>query len=442
MLGELHDLALGPLGPTVAAIFAMLGSLLAIIVAARARARTGGRRIRLVAYATVSVALFGSWLPNLVSVLGLRVDDSVVRLDPARLGLSAGIPLVATLGGLLLLCYGRIGPERLFAGVLLLASGVAGGADLMLRSVVTGGQISANRPYLAAELAVAAVSGGALALLLGAAKSLRRSVLAAVPVGVALAAVSTVGTAGLSVRPGPQGVVPADEITGLVPMTLGLPAVVLGGVLLALMWYFAIGTDTGRDLRLAFEPGTDADQIEPWMIEQVRSRVALSSTALAPAGWGQDVWAERTVAVRSIPLLGGAVASAFARGVRDTPHAELPGPVPAPAPGQEEEPEPPTIGSPGWRPVPGWGLPAGDRSVVSPTTGAWLPTRAGARWDERDWDQLPADRNENRSPSPERATNSRQGQLPRRGRQPEPAQAPLIPAGGVPATPLPRRNAR
>jgi hypothetical protein len=277
-------------------------------------------------------------------------------------------------------------------------------------------------------------------------------------VGLLLVAAYLVASAGLSVAPGPAGAIPADEVVGLTPMAIGLPAIVLGGVLLAMIWYFTVGTATRRDLRLIFDPA-GADAIEPWMIEQVQLRVALGSTAFAPVTeWGARVGSEATVAVRSIPLLGGAVASAFSRGVREYRGAPPPGPVPGPAHHEDAEPptldwpaEPPTIDwpadaptldSPRWRPVPGWGLPNVTRSVLTPV-GTSQGTRPGNLRDEREW---PGDRNEQRAATRARSTNSRQGDFPSRSPYPElvlvngdePTWAPTM--ADEPSPPLPRRN--
>ena len=46
MLGQLHDLALGPVTPAISATFAALGCLLGAILGARARTCTGSRGVR------------------------------------------------------------------------------------------------------------------------------------------------------------------------------------------------------------------------------------------------------------------------------------------------------------------------------------------------------------------------------------------------------------
>jgi NO-binding membrane sensor protein with MHYT domain len=452
-------------------LLATLGCLLGIILATRARRYGGWRRARFLAYALVCVAVPGIWQPALVGVLGLRVDGSVIRLAPVALAESLAVTLIATAVALLLICYGRNGLRLVAAGVPL-AVAIIGCEYLMMRSLTTGGQFAYDPPRAAAAVGIAAAAGAGLTCWLGATRSVRSAAAGAVLVGLALTALHLIAASALGVQPPGGGPIPADQVTGLDLMATGLSSVVLTTVLTAMLGYFSVGTATGRDLRLIFDPNAGTDQIDPWFVDQVRSRVALSSTSLAHApGWSTDVWAERTVAVRSIPLLGGAVASAFARARTDLPLDE---------PVQEQTPVRIT---PTWRPVPGWGVPAaagpapspepaspavdadgtdGDSATVgaaTTTTDATVPDeqpprrtpRPTSRWDERDRDHRePVERNENRVTGRGRATNSRQGSVPTRS----PAGVPhLVPAAGADAdesgtarvngsAPLPRRNAR
>ena len=85
-MGDLRMLTTGPVSPVVATIFAGLGCLLSILLLTRARQHTGWRRVRLVTYAIPALALPAIFLPALVTVLGMRVEGSVLLLAPAPLG--------------------------------------------------------------------------------------------------------------------------------------------------------------------------------------------------------------------------------------------------------------------------------------------------------------------------------------------------------------------
>jgi hypothetical protein len=72
-------------------------------------------------------------------------------------------------------------------------------------------------------------------------------------------------------------------------MALMLPTMVFGGVLIAMLWFFTVGTSTTRDLRAIFSASDHSGQIEPWIIDAVVRRVA----TMAP---GPD---EATVAIHT-----------------------------------------------------------------------------------------------------------------------------------------------
>jgi hypothetical protein len=464
----MHDLTLGPVSPIVALLFAALGVLLGILLATRARQCTGIRRARLVAYAAVAVALPAVWLPALVAIMALRVDGSVLLITPIPLATSLATAFVGTSAGLLLLCYGRSSrTDRILAAGILLVGTIAGTGYLLLHGLRTGGDVIFRAPFAAAALGLAAVTGLALTGALAVTPTLRAAVLVSGGLGALMSACQHLGTASMAVRLGPQGPVPAYDITGTSPLVFGLPAVVLCGALIAMMWYFTVGAATSRDLRRTFQHGAQTEQIEPSIVAEVRARVSLSSTALVAAGIG-EVWAQGTLPMRAIPLYGGGITGAFARPLParmaqeqipqpqdDEPSWELAGvgePIGQPEPGAEQP----------WRAVPDWGLPTA-AYVEQPEldTAGWLAQgrEAGAagHW-EQSSDADAAARNEQRGARRARPTNSRYGPMPRRGTAAnstatQPERVPVAHWGGgsgeLPTItradgggPLPRRNSR
>jgi hypothetical protein len=385
---QLHDLATGPLSPTVAMIFAALGSLMGILLVTRARQRTGIRRLRLVAYATLAVALAVVWLPALVAVLALRVDGSVLRVAAEPLGISLGVATGATALALLPICWGRPGLVRQVLAGLAFVAGIGGTGWYVGRALTTGEPIVAQLTSTGIAVAIAGVAGFGLAGALAATRTLRMAIANAALLGVALAGVYHVAAAALRLQPAPGGPIPADEVVGLVPLQIGLPGVIATATLLAMVGFFTLGTATGRDLRLIFEPAASAEQIDPRIIEQVRTRVALSSTAYTPVPGVAEVWAqhEPTVAVHALRLTQG-IADAFVRplpgdAVEATAQLELIAELElATDPDLFAEPEPtpeleltvtadPTVtpdstvmaeatagAAVAWRAVPSWGLP-------------------------------------------------------------------------------------
>jgi hypothetical protein len=133
--------------------------------------------------------------------------------------------------------------------------------------------------------------------------------------GLSLVAIYHVAAAGLTLRPRPSGPEPASEVVSLSAQRIGLPAIAIITVVLTFIWYFTLGNATVRDLRRIFEPDADAEEIEPWMVEQVRRRVAHTSTASAirPEDWDRE---EPLVPVHAVAIVGRDVAHAIAHRAR------------------------------------------------------------------------------------------------------------------------------
>jgi hypothetical protein len=472
---ELHDLATGPVSPTVAMIFATLGSLLGILLVTQARRRTGARRVRLVVYAALAVALPAVWLPALIAALALRVDGSVLRLTLEPLGSSLGIAIGATLLALLPLCSGRPGPVRQVLAGACLVGAVVGTGAFVAAALSTGSPIVVHPTSIGVAAAIACVTGFGLAGALAASRKLGMATGCAVLLGLALAGVYHVAAAALRVQPGAGDPMPADDVAGVVPQRVGLPGVIAAAVVVALIWYFTLGSATVRDLRLIFDPDSDVEQIEPWMVEQVRTRVALSSTAYAPVPGWPEIWArnEPTVAVHAVQV-GRGIADAFTRPLpgRERPALvpDLDGTAPTAEPLADDEP-PMDSAEVRWRSVPAWGLPtslwsqADFEDATSPADeadmrdGAWpmpgrnepaVARRARPTVVNSRYGPMPSAADRPVSPAPDRAaTGLDTGEwvrlsaaASRASNHEEEAGAVIVREYDAAAHPLPRRNAR
>ncbi len=189
-------------------------------------------------------------------------------------------------------------------------------------------------------------------------------------------------------------------------MLLALPTMVLGTVLTAMMWFFTVGTATGRDLRAIFDPLDDANQIEPWMIEHVTAQIALTTTGEIPIVTEDG---EPTVATGTrVTYVPGwlPIAGAFAAPI---PGRRAPGPRPTPGI------------TPVWRSMPVWGRPDVTPGPENSRTGAKRNVAAG---------RTAAARNAERATTRSRPTNSRHGDLPTSSVAPvSPADAPAMTTG-------------
>jgi NO-binding membrane sensor protein with MHYT domain len=273
-VAEVHHFEFGLTSPALAGLSAILGCLLGIILTTKAQKVSGGRRVRLLAYASVAIGITAVWQSNIFALLGLAVPSTMLRLDPIAMTLSLALAVVPVGGGLFLVGYGRVGFLRLVTAGGLIGIGVAGTQFLILGSVRVGGVVTYDRPLLIASVVIAMVATCALLRFLVALRGLAAAVSAAIVSGLAICGVHYVGQYAIGVQLGPvPGLLPGP-VTGIAPMALMLPTMVLGSVLITMMWFFTVGAATTRDLRAIFSASGHSGQIEPQIIDAVMRRVA------------------------------------------------------------------------------------------------------------------------------------------------------------------------
>ena len=389
MLAEVNHFVFGPVSLVLAFLSAALGCLLGIILATRSQKFTGRRRVRLLLYASISLGVTGIWQAKVVALLGLDVPATILRYDPMLLAASLAVALVASAGGMFLLGYGRTGFWRLLAAGVLFGGAVVCAHALVMRSLRLGGAVTFNPVLVLVSVALAMGVASALLWFMLGTRGLRAALGASAGTGLAICAAHYVGEAAIQVN---LGAGTADRVSGLSSMQVAMLTLILGTVLIAMMWFFTVGTATRRDLHAIFDPLDDSGQIEPWMIEHVTARIALTTTGEIPVLPDDESVAATTARATYVPG-SSPIAAAFA----------------GPLPGRREVGPRPTPGiTPVWRTMPVWGSP----EVAPEPSRTWaLRNAVAARLTERN------------NPS-ELAANSRHGDLP------TPSVAPVSPAPG------------
>jgi len=300
---------------------------------------------------------------------------------------------VGSAGGMFLLGYGRTGFWRLLVAGALFGGAVVGAHALVMRSLRIGGAITFNPVLVLASVALAMGVASALLWFMLGTRGLHAAVGASAATGLAILAAHYVGEAAIEVN---LGIGTAGDVSGLSSMQVALLTLILGTVLITMMWFFTVGTATRRDLHAIFDPLDDSGQIEPWMIEHVTARIALTTTGEIPVVADDSVaapTARATYVPGSMPI-----AAAFA----------------GPLPGRRELGPRPTPGiTPVWRTMPVWGRP---EVAPEPEPGRGLALRNAV-----------AARLKERNNASDLAANSRHGDLP------TPSAAPVSPAPGSPA---------
>jgi NO-binding membrane sensor protein with MHYT domain len=319
---EVNHFAYGWANPALAYVMSALGCLLAIMLTTKARGRRGRTRIRLLVYATVALGGVAIFQAYLVAMLGLAVPATVVRFEPVPLLASLGLALAVVGSGLVIVVFRAPTTARLGLAGLVVGVGLAAAQYVAATAISVGGTVGYEPVRLVGSVGIALLVGCGVLWCTVTLAGLRPAVIAGAGLGLALCVAHYLGLSALTVRlgPAPAGM---QTVPGLSPVLLVAPVILVGAMLTAMLWFFTVGTSTVDDLNTIFATPEHSVEIEPWMIEEVTTRISL--------GYGPP----RSL---SNPL----APTAFKRGVAANPK---------PVPSQD------------WRAVPDWGNVASNNTV-------------------------------------------------------------------------------
>jgi NO-binding membrane sensor protein with MHYT domain len=223
--------------PTIGFIMSTLGCLLGLLFAVRARRTTGRPRAWLLACAAVAFGAPGIWLTHFIGLLGLDLPDSDVRYDPGPTALSLGVAVLAVWLGLAIACRARRSVVRVLLGGAVTGLGIAAMHFTGLAALRVGGTVRFNQPRAAATVLVAVAAAILMLSLVLTVRRRRGALLAAGTVAVAASAVHYTGMSTLEVYLHANH----NGITGVNPIFLLMPIIVLGGGIIALLSILTFG---------------------------------------------------------------------------------------------------------------------------------------------------------------------------------------------------------
>ena len=301
-VAEVQQFAYGWVNPVLAYIMSVLGCLLGIMLATKAQARTGRRRVRLLIYASIAIGGTGVWQAHVISLLGFAMPDSAVRYDPLPIAASLGIAIVVVGGGLFVAGFGSLRVWRLLVAGALLGIGVAATHYTSMAAVRVGGSIDYEPVRFVVSVGIAMTVACAALWFIVALKGLRAAVLAALVMGAAVVGMHYVGMSAVQVH---LGDLASDggqtAIVGVSAMLLVPPVILVGAAVIAMLWFFTVGTSTIHDLRAIFTTPEKSLEIEPWMIEEVTARIAIRVPDAAQPTAGGAVETEEGMPTRRPP---------------------------------------------------------------------------------------------------------------------------------------------
>ncbi|GII76095.1 hypothetical protein Sru01_10770 [Sphaerisporangium rufum] len=125
-MGHINHFSQGAVTPVAAYVMSVLGSLLGLLLATRARGTAGAARTRWLAAAALAIGGTGIWVMHFIAMMGFSVPGAQIRYDVPLTVLSAAVAVLMVGVGLGVVAWSRGRPAALVAGGLLTGLGVAG----------------------------------------------------------------------------------------------------------------------------------------------------------------------------------------------------------------------------------------------------------------------------------------------------------------------------
>jgi len=242
-MAPVDHMAYGWINPILAYTFSVLGSLLALMIAIRARERTGGRRIGLLVLAATVLGSTGIWLMHFIAMLGFDVPSLSLRYDLWLTMVSLVTAVVVVGFGLLVVGTGRLSVWRVLLGGPITGLGVAAMHYTGMAAMEFNGEIRYHVGRLTASVAIAVVAATVALCLAMWVRTPSVTVLAALAMGLAVSSMHYTGMSAVRVRP-TGGVA---EQHGVSPFTLLVPIAVLACVQVFGLFYAMAGMSVSAE---------------------------------------------------------------------------------------------------------------------------------------------------------------------------------------------------
>lgn len=123
-MAEVHHFAFGWINPVFAYLLSFLGTLLGLVLAARAREASGGARFRWLTLAGFALGVPGIWLMHFMAMIGFEVPSAPLRYNVPITAASLALALLVVSVGLYLVGFGRISIGKIVLGGLFAGIGI------------------------------------------------------------------------------------------------------------------------------------------------------------------------------------------------------------------------------------------------------------------------------------------------------------------------------
>jgi NO-binding membrane sensor protein with MHYT domain len=256
-MSEVHHFSYGLLTPAVAYLMSCVGSLLGLLLTARARAAAGAARALWLALGALAIGGTGIWVMHFIAMLGFSVPGTTIRYD-VPLTLASALLAVFVVGvGLFAIGFGGVRRATLLVGGAVTGVGVASMHYTGMAAMHLSGSMGYNLGLVVLSVLIAVVAAIAALWFTTLVRGAVASVVAALIMGVAVTGMHYTGMAALRVRADPS----LSEPSGAPAADFLLPLIIAISVVTMLLLTI-----------VAMSPNEDEMRHDAEMVDRIRRR--------------------------------------------------------------------------------------------------------------------------------------------------------------------------
>jgi NO-binding membrane sensor protein with MHYT domain len=234
---QVHHFAYGWINPVLAFVLSFLGSLLALLLAARARGTTGWYRARWLSMSALALGGTGIWLMHFMAMLGFDVPDTLVHYDLWITAVSFVVAVVMVAVGLFTAVGDRPSAFKIAIGGVFTGIGVAAMHYTGMSALSFAGVMSFDLTLVGASFVIAIVASAVALWFASVVRGIGATAVAALLMAVAVCSMHYTGMSAVQVEltatNAPEGGMGAFELLA--------PIAVLACVMISSLAYAAVG---------------------------------------------------------------------------------------------------------------------------------------------------------------------------------------------------------
>jgi NO-binding membrane sensor protein with MHYT domain len=231
-LSHIDHFSYGAVIPVLSYAMSVIGSLLGLLLASRARVTEGMARVRWLIAAALAIGGTGIWVMHFIAIMGFSVPGTPIRYNVPLTIVSAVVAVVIVGIGLLLASRGGERPLQLAGAGLVTGLGVAAMHYLGMAAVRMPATLYYAPVTVAASIVIAVIAATAALWFTLRVEGALATTAAALIMGVAVCGMHYTGMFSLSVTPWATGATEpldgAPALSFLLPLLIGISLVTLG----------------------------------------------------------------------------------------------------------------------------------------------------------------------------------------------------------------------